>query len=148
MRYTGEVGSRAHVELLQRCRPCMMEYQLESLFLHHIYYHGGCRHAPYTSIIASGPNAAILHYGSAEAPNGALSCRLLLALFDTKNCGSRSHIPISLQERRPLCRVVACREGFGLRLTCMHCATHRHHSWQPRKVVRCKDNKGSVATRW
>jgi Xaa-Pro dipeptidase len=51
---------------MQACRPGLMEYMLESTFLHHCYARGGCRHAP---ICASGPNGAILHYGHAGAPN-------------------------------------------------------------------------------
>jgi Xaa-Pro dipeptidase len=48
----------------------MMEYQLESLYLHSIYSQGGCRSPHYTPIFASGPRAAVLHYGHAGAPNG------------------------------------------------------------------------------
>lgn len=47
----------------------MWEFQAESLYLHHIYSTGGCRGPHYTPIFASGPNAAILHYGHAGAPN-------------------------------------------------------------------------------
>ena len=41
--------------------PGQMEYQLESLFMHHNYTHGGCRHMAYTCICACGPNPAVLH---------------------------------------------------------------------------------------
>eukprot|EP01106_Pelomyxa_sp_JSP_P004721 TRINITY_DN1750_c0_g1_i1.p1 TRINITY_DN1750_c0_g1~~TRINITY_DN1750_c0_g1_i1.p1 ORF type:complete len:270 (+),score=78.48 TRINITY_DN1750_c0_g1_i1:34-843(+) len=47
----------------------MMEYELESLFLHHAYSRFGCRHSGYTPICGSGPNSAVLHYGHAGAPN-------------------------------------------------------------------------------
>ena len=43
--------------------------KLEALFQHHTYTHGGCRHMAYTCICACGPDAAVLHYGHAGAPN-------------------------------------------------------------------------------
>ncbi len=68
-----QVASAAHVEVMRKCRPGLMEYALEALFLRDCYLLGGCRHAPYTPICASGPNAAVLHYGHAAAPNSALT---------------------------------------------------------------------------
>lgn len=69
MRYVCRVSAEAHNLLLQRARPGMTEFQLESLFLHFVYAVGGCRHVGYTCISCSGPNGAILHYGHAGAPN-------------------------------------------------------------------------------
>eukprot|EP00873_Tetraselmis_striata_P015847 jgi/Tetstr1/436111/TSEL_024958.t1 len=69
LRYANEIASEGHVAMMRGCTARMMEYQLEAAFLHHCYAHGGCRHAPYTPICASGPNGAVLHYGHAGAPN-------------------------------------------------------------------------------
>ena len=52
---------------MRYAKPGQMEYQLESLFMHHTYTHGGCRHMAYTCICACGPNPAVLHYGHAGA---------------------------------------------------------------------------------
>lgn len=82
MRYTHWVSSMAHVEVMRSCRVGMMEYQLESLFQHHTYTHGGCRHMSYTCICACGPNPAVLHYGHAGAPNNRLLQDGDLALLD------------------------------------------------------------------
>ncbi|KAK9839544.1 hypothetical protein WJX81_008524 [Elliptochloris bilobata] len=69
MRYANQVASSAHVEVMRKCRPGLMEYALEAVFLKDCYLLGGCRHAPYTPICASGPNGAVLHYGHAAAAN-------------------------------------------------------------------------------
>jgi Xaa-Pro dipeptidase len=69
LRYVNRVASAAHVEVMRRCKPGLMEYQLEAAFLHEIYARGGCRFSAYTSICGCGPHSAILHYGHQGAPN-------------------------------------------------------------------------------
>jgi Xaa-Pro dipeptidase len=69
MQYANQVSSAAHLDVMRKVKPGMMEYELESLFHFNTYSRGGCRQFAYTPICASGPNAAILHYGHAGAPN-------------------------------------------------------------------------------
>ncbi|KAG6544972.1 hypothetical protein Mapa_013664 [Marchantia paleacea] len=69
LRYTNKVSSAAHVKVMRIAKPGMKEYQLESTFLHEVYYNGGCRYVSYTCICATGPNSSVLHYGHAAAPN-------------------------------------------------------------------------------
>ncbi|XP_008793195.2 xaa-Pro dipeptidase [Phoenix dactylifera] len=69
IQYANDVSSEAHIEVLRKAREGMKEYQLESIFLHHIYMYGGCRHCSYTCICATGENSSVLHYGHAAAPN-------------------------------------------------------------------------------
>ena len=64
-----DIASDAHLAVMRLAKPGMAEFQLESLFLHHCYYHGGCRMAAYTGICGCGPSGAVLHYGHAGAPN-------------------------------------------------------------------------------
>jgi Xaa-Pro dipeptidase len=72
LRYVNGVSCRAHVEVMKRIRPGWTEYQVEALFLHEVYHHGGCRFTAYTCICGCGPNSATLHYGHAGAPRRVL----------------------------------------------------------------------------
>jgi Xaa-Pro dipeptidase len=69
MRYSAYVASNAHVQVMRSTSAGMMEYELEARFRYEIYANGGSRFAAYTAICACGPNAAVLHYGHAGAPN-------------------------------------------------------------------------------
>ncbi len=66
------ISSAAHVEVMRKCRPGIMEYQLEALFLHEVYARGGCRFSAYTCICGCGPHSSVLHYGHQGAPNDGL----------------------------------------------------------------------------
>ncbi|GAY50449.1 hypothetical protein CUMW_126740 [Citrus unshiu] len=80
IQFANDISSEAHVEVMKKTRVGMKEYQMESMFLHHTYMYGGCRHCSYTCICATGENriangiyvlwfSAVLHYGHAAAPN-------------------------------------------------------------------------------
>jgi len=82
LRYTCEISSKAHIDVMRKIRPGMTEYQGESIFLHYSYYNGGCRHASYTCICGSGTNGSVLHYGHAGAPNDKIIRDGDMCLFD------------------------------------------------------------------
>jgi Xaa-Pro dipeptidase len=67
--WVNAVSSAAHVEVMRRCRPGLMEYQAEALFLHEVYDKAGCRFTAYTCICGCGPHSSVLHYGHQGAPN-------------------------------------------------------------------------------
>ncbi|XAR67184.1 Xaa-Pro dipeptidase [Bertholletia excelsa] len=69
IQFANDISSEAHIEVMRKARVGMKEYQLESMFLHHTYFYGGCRHCSYTCICATGENSSVLHYGHAAAPN-------------------------------------------------------------------------------
>jgi Xaa-Pro dipeptidase len=71
LEHVSQISSFAHAYVMRNCKPGMMEYQCESLFLHYCYYNYGCRLVSYTNICGCGPNAAVLHYGHAGANNNS-----------------------------------------------------------------------------
>lgn len=82
LRYVCRVSSDAHIAVMKAIRPGMKEYQGEAVFLHHSYFHGGCRNVSYTCICGSGENGSILHYGHAAAPNSKTIQDGDMCLFD------------------------------------------------------------------
>lgn len=82
IQYANDISSEAHIEVMRNTKVGMKEYQLESIFLHHSYMYGGCRHCSYTCICATGTNSSVLHYGHAAAPNDKMLQEGDMALFD------------------------------------------------------------------
>ncbi|CAG0913867.1 unnamed protein product [Notodromas monacha] len=62
---------REHLHYFLRAGP-MMEYHLEAIFKHHIFYYGGMRRTASICVCGSGPNASILRYGNSIMPNDRL----------------------------------------------------------------------------
>ncbi|KAK8553308.1 hypothetical protein V6N13_062117 [Hibiscus sabdariffa] len=82
IQFANDISSEAHVEVMRKTKAGMKEYQLESMFLHHTYMYGGCRHCSYTCICATGENSSVLHYGHAAAPNDRILEDGDMALLD------------------------------------------------------------------
>jgi Xaa-Pro aminopeptidase len=61
MRRAAEISSRAHRRAMERTRPGWHEYQVEAELVHE-FLANGAQAVAYPSIVASGPNACILHY--------------------------------------------------------------------------------------
>eukprot|EP00124_Ichthyophonus_hoferi_P005878 Ihof_evm1s1015 gene=Ihof_evmTU1s1015 len=78
MRWVNSVSSKAHIEVMKAIQPGMMEYELESLFLHECYSKGGARFTAYTCICGAGESGATLHYGQ----NNKLVSDGQMCLFD------------------------------------------------------------------
>src|SRR5690606_1906278 len=66
MRKAGVIAAGAHVRAMQASRPGLHEYQLEAELLHEFRRHGA-QFPAYTSIVATGPNACVLHYRAGDA---------------------------------------------------------------------------------
>ncbi|MEO6974532.1 MAG: Xaa-Pro aminopeptidase [Gallionella sp.] len=61
MRHAAAISTRAHERAMQFTRPGQFEYQVEAELLHEFCSHGA-RQPAYTSIVAGGANACVLHY--------------------------------------------------------------------------------------
>jgi Xaa-Pro aminopeptidase len=73
MRRAARISAAAHARAMRACRIGMREYELEAELLHE-FRRQGAQSPAYTSIVAAGPNACVLHYaaGPAEAKDGDL----------------------------------------------------------------------------
>lgn len=67
MRRAAEISAAAHVRAMRGTRPGVTEYQLEAELLHEFRRHGAQAPA-YSSIVAGGANACVLHYVFNDAP--------------------------------------------------------------------------------
>ena len=61
MRRAGAISSEAHRRAMGRTRPGWFEYQVEAELMHE-FLREGAQAVAYPSIVASGPNACVLHY--------------------------------------------------------------------------------------
>jgi len=61
MRRAGAISSGAHRRAMERTRPGWFEYQVEAELMHE-FLRFGAQAVAYPSIVASGPNACVLHY--------------------------------------------------------------------------------------
>lgn len=61
MRRAADISAAAHRRAMRACRPGRYEYEIEAELLHE-FRQQGCQAPAYTSIVASGVNACILHY--------------------------------------------------------------------------------------
>ncbi|MFO1258307.1 MAG: aminopeptidase P N-terminal domain-containing protein [Gammaproteobacteria bacterium] len=61
MQKAATISVEAHNRVMQLCKPGMYEYELEAELLRTFYAHGS-RYPAYTSIVAGGANACVLHY--------------------------------------------------------------------------------------
>ena len=73
MRRAARISASAHVRAMRACHVGMHEYELEAELLHE-FRKQGAQSPAYTSIVAAGPNACVLHYaaGHSEAKDGDL----------------------------------------------------------------------------
>jgi len=69
MRRAAEISTGAHRRAMRFARPGRREYEVEAELLHEFYRHGAQAPA-YTSIVATGANACVLHYISNRAVLG------------------------------------------------------------------------------
>jgi Xaa-Pro aminopeptidase len=67
MRRAADISGQAHVRAMRAARPGMHEYAIEAELLYE-FRRNGAQAPAYNAIVASGPNACILHYSANNAP--------------------------------------------------------------------------------
>ena len=67
LKHANKVSARAHRAVMAAARPGLREYQIQAVFEAECL-RAGLRHLAYPSIVASGRNAAVLHYHRNAAP--------------------------------------------------------------------------------
>jgi Xaa-Pro aminopeptidase len=73
MKHAAQISARAHVRAMQRCARMIRageevrEYHLDAELLHEFRQHGS-QYPAYSSIVAAGANACVLHYRADNAP--------------------------------------------------------------------------------
>jgi Xaa-Pro aminopeptidase len=74
MRRAAEISSGAHMRAMRFTAPGRFEYEVEAELLHEFRRHG-CEYPAYTSIVAGGANACVLHYvGQQPAACATATC--------------------------------------------------------------------------
>jgi Xaa-Pro aminopeptidase len=73
MRHAAAISAQAHARAMRATRPGMREYEIEAELLHE-FRRNGAQSPAYTSIVAAGANACVLHYvaNNAEIKDGDL----------------------------------------------------------------------------
>ena len=66
MQRAADISGRAHERAMRATRPGMFEYEIEAELLHE-FRRSGAQSPAYSSIVASGPNACVLHYSANNA---------------------------------------------------------------------------------
>jgi len=66
MRRAASISSAAHIRAMRNTKPGMMEYEVEAELLHE-FRKNGAQAPAYTSIVAGGANACVLHYVGNDA---------------------------------------------------------------------------------
>jgi Xaa-Pro aminopeptidase len=61
MKTAARISARAHIRAMQNTKPGLKEYEVEAELLHE-FRRSGAQSPAYTSIVAGGPNACVLHY--------------------------------------------------------------------------------------
>ncbi len=67
MQRAADISSAGHRAALRACKPGMGEWEIEAELLYH-FRKGGCQAPAYTSIVAGGANACVLHYVGNDQP--------------------------------------------------------------------------------